>query len=126
MAAFVYRIMSKEEWHTIQSQEFYLPEELKTDGFVHLSCLHQVIEVANFIAAEQENMLLLKMATAGLHDLRSEDLYGYGQDFPHLYGPLPLSAVVQVLSLEWKEGTFHLPESPPAQHLVFDQAQRLP
>lgn len=126
MAAFVYRIMSKAEWTCIQNQEFYIPEELKTDGFVHLSFLHQVIEVANFIAAEQENMLLLQLSTENLQDLRSEDLYGYEQNFPHLYGPLPLSAVVQVLPLEWKEGTFHLPESPPAQHLVFDQTQRLP
>ncbi|WP_188999936.1 DUF952 domain-containing protein [Deinococcus roseus] len=113
MSDWVYRIMPAREWQEIQTCSAYQPDELEKDGFIHLSCLHQVVEVANFICAGRTDMLLLQLDVAHLQDLRSEDLYGYQQDFPHLYGPLPLQAVQQVHPLIWKENTFVLPETSP-------------
>ena len=110
----VYRIMPASEWEQIQNFSAYTPDELEKDGFIHLSYLHQVIEVANFLYEGQHDLLLLQIEAAKLTDLRSEDLYGYEQDFPHLYGPLPLDAVQSVHSLIWNQDTFVLPETLPA------------
>lgn len=113
MFDWVYRIMPAREWEHIQNFPEYVPKELETDGFIHLSYLHQVIEVANFLDEGQHDLLLVQIATAKLTDLRSEDLYGYEQEFPHLYGPLPLDAVQGVHSLIWNQATFELPETLP-------------
>jgi len=40
-----------------------------------------------------------------------EDLYNAGQDFPHIYGPLNLDAVIKVVAFPPEaDGTFTLPE----------------
>jgi uncharacterized protein (DUF952 family) len=35
-------------------------------------------------------------------EIRYEDLYDAGQEFPHIYGPLNLDAVVDVLAVDDK------------------------
>ena len=42
--------------------------------------------------------------------IRFEDCYQSGQKFPHVYGPLPVEAVIQVLDFEpGPDGCFALP-----------------
>ena len=63
------------------------------DGFIHLSTAAQVCETAARHFAGQGDLLLIAVDAEALGTaLRYEPSRG-GDLFPHLYGPLPLSAV---------------------------------
>jgi uncharacterized protein (DUF952 family) len=70
------------------------------DGFIHLSTAAQVRETARLHFARAAGLLLVALSTDALErlDLRWEPSRG-GDLFPHLYGDLPLSAVVWVRPL---------------------------
>lgn len=63
------------------------------DGYIHFSTAHQARETAAKHFAGQEDLLLVAVDEAALGEgLRYEPSRG-GDLFPHLYGPLPLTAV---------------------------------
>ncbi|MDE1568759.1 DUF952 domain-containing protein [Aquabacter sediminis] len=69
------------------------------DGYIHFSTAAQVAETARKHFAGQGDLLLVAVdATALAEGLRWEVSRG-GALFPHLYGPLPLSAVLWVKPL---------------------------
>lgn len=90
--------------HLVPSDEFdgddpapYTPASLEAEGFVHCSRPEQVAGTARLLFAGHDDLLLLvidprRLAAA----VRHEDLYGIGQDFPHVYGPVPRAAIVEV------------------------------
>lgn len=66
-------------------------------GFVHCSFAHQLAATATRFYADLDEVLVLEVDPTRLTDeVRVEDLHGTGEAFPHLYGPLPLDAVVAV------------------------------
>ena len=71
----------------------------RSDGFIHFSTADQVAETAARHFGGQERLLLIAVDGRALGDaLRYEPSRG-GALFPHLYGPLPLSAVAWVKPL---------------------------
>lgn len=93
----IYRMLSKKDWELNRDKEFYEPDELMKDGFIHFSFKHQLIEVANAVYQEFDELIVLEVDSEKLlnsEELKVEDLFNYGQDYPHLYGPLNISAIV--------------------------------
>lgn len=76
----------------------YAPDSLETEGFVHCSSVDQVAGTARLLFAGTEDLLLLVIDARRLGgtEVRWEDTYGIGQTFPHLYGPIPRDAIVEV------------------------------
>ncbi|RYZ05227.1 MAG: DUF952 domain-containing protein [Myxococcales bacterium] len=110
---FVYRLLSIAAWQRAQSEGHFLGSEHdERDGFIHLSTAEQVAETAARHYARQPSLLLLWVKTAELGaSLRFEPSRG-GALFPHLYGPLPVSAVerAEPLSLD-VEGNHRFPSA---------------
>ena len=77
----------------------YRAPSLAEEGFIHLSTADQVAGVASGRYTEVEDLILLHIVAAELDAVRWEDLYGHG-DFPHQYGPIPLSAIIEQTSYE--------------------------
>lgn len=96
----LYKILSPEEWEAAQRQGRFDGSAVDlADGYIHLSAANQVVETAAKHFAGKENLLLVAVDGARLGDsLRWEPSRG-GQLFPHVYGPLPLDAVVAVQPL---------------------------
>ncbi len=95
----------------------YRPASLAAEGFVHCSTPAQVLGPANALFRGQTGLVLLVLDAAKVvAPVVYEDLYGHGAAFPHVYGPLNLSAVTDVLPFEpGPDGTFSLPAGlPPA------------
>lgn len=70
------------------------PVDLK-DGFIHFSTAAQLPETLRLHFAGQGDLALLAIRTADIAaNLRWEPSRG-GRLFPHLYAPLPMSAVVR-------------------------------
>jgi uncharacterized protein (DUF952 family) len=71
---------------------------LAETGFIHCSFRHQVAPVAGFVYADRrEPLVLLEIDPAKLGaPVKVEALDGAPDEFPHIYGPLPVTAVVAV------------------------------
>ena len=63
------------------------------DGFIHFSTAEQVDETAARHFAGQAGLLLVAVDAAALGDALKYEPSRGGALFPHLYAPLPLSAV---------------------------------
>ena len=71
---------------------------LEQQGFIHASLLHQVRTVGGFIYADTDDLVLLEIdpdrLTARVVFEPGEP--GATEEFPHIYGPVPVDAVVAV------------------------------
>ncbi|HEY4943021.1 MAG TPA: DUF952 domain-containing protein [Rhizomicrobium sp.] len=66
----------------------------KTDGFLHFSTGPQLAETLRLYYAGQHNLLLVAVEAEALGGaLKWEHAPSRGEDFPHLFAALPLSAV---------------------------------
>jgi uncharacterized protein (DUF952 family) len=81
------------EWASADAS--YTPVGFERDGFVHCSAPHQVAHVADRRFAGRTDLVLLTIEPPLLDaPVVWEDLEGEGEDFPHVYGPIPRSAVI--------------------------------
>lgn len=106
---FVYKIAPFDAWDTALEQGIYegAPVDLE-DGFIHFSTASQVRQTAAKHFAGQDNLMLIKVATApDARHYKMKPSRG-GDLFPHLYCPLPVSSAV-----EWQE----LPLGKDGQHM---------
>lgn len=90
----VYKICGREEWLEAQSGGAYRgnADDVR-DGFIHLSALDQVEGTLAKHYSGRTGLVLVAVDAAALGPaLRWEPSRG-GALFPHLYGPLPMSAV---------------------------------
>ncbi len=107
----IYHITTEEEWQTARSLGAYTADSLDSEGFIHCSTAGQVLGVANALFAGQVGLVLLAIDVTQLEaEVRYEDCYESGQQFPHIYGPLNLDAVAAVIPFPPQSGgTFVLP-----------------
>jgi uncharacterized protein (DUF952 family) len=92
----IYHMCRREEWEAAQATGLYHgSSQDRADGFIHFSTAGQVAESAAKHRAGQAGLVLLAVDAAALgNDLKWEASRG-GALFPHLYGPLPVSAVIR-------------------------------
>lgn len=78
--------------------ETYAPRGWESEGFVHCSDETQVVRTANRVFAGRRDLTLLEIDPELLSaDLVWEDTAGAGEEFPHIYGPIEVGAVVSAL-----------------------------
>lgn len=66
----------------------------KADGFIHFSTASQLAETLRLYYAGQDGLLLIAVDDSVMGPaLKWEHAPSRGEDFPHLFAPLPLSAV---------------------------------
>ncbi|MFE9763438.1 DUF952 domain-containing protein [Streptomyces sp. NPDC005808] len=79
---------------------------LQEVGFIHCSLRHQLPAVAAFVygsyAGPDELVVLVIDAERLGAPVRYEAMEAGGEEFPHIYGPIPVEAVVAVE--EWRPG----------------------
>jgi uncharacterized protein (DUF952 family) len=99
----VYHITEGASWAGARTAGEYAPSSLAVEGFIHASTREQVVETANLFYARQDGLVLLCIDPAKLTaPLKREAPANSGHRdgaglFPHIYGPLNLDAVTQVL-----------------------------
>jgi len=109
MTATLYHMCRAEEWQAAQATGLYPgSSQDREDGFIHFSTALQVKESAAKHRAGQHGLLLLSVDAAALGvALKWEPSRG-GQLFPHLYGPLPVSAVTRAEPLPLGADGLHI------------------
>lgn len=96
----IYKIASLPAWRAAEAEgEFRGAPVDRADGFIHFSTSEQVRETARRHFAGAADLVLVTVDPSRLGGaLRWEPSRG-GALFPHLYGPLPMAAVVSVAPL---------------------------
>ena len=94
---FIYHITSLSTWQNALEKGIYNGETLESEGFIHCSTREQVAGSANRHFKGQTGLVLLQIDPQRLQSpVRSENLVGGTDLFPHIYGPVNLEAVNQV------------------------------
>ena len=92
----VFHIIDTAAWRHAQDAGEVRPPSLSDEGFVHCSFADQVAGTLARHFDGVQGLLVLEFDPAALSSVRVEDSHGSGQAFPHVYGPLPVTAVIGV------------------------------
>jgi uncharacterized protein (DUF952 family) len=99
----IFHITSRGAWSEAQAKDAYTADSLAAEGFIHCSDADQVTWVANQRFHGRQDLVLLRIDPARLGcEVRYENLEGGEQIFPHVYGPIPVAAVVDVVDFRPK------------------------
>ena len=108
----IYCIISEEEWAEAKTRGAFEPESLESEGFIHCSYPRQLIRVANKHFFNRKKLIIACIHRSKLPcKVVDEDLYQLNDLYPHIYGPLLIEAVYDVVPFSCKaDGTFDLPD----------------
>lgn len=106
----IYKLFRGAEWAAAQAQSRFSgsPADIK-DGFIHFSTAAQAAETAAKYFAGESGLVLAEIDPDRLEAPLAWEPSRGGALFPHLYGALPLSAVVR---------TWVLPLAPDGSHAL--------
>lgn len=90
--------LKKSNFEKIKNDEFYGDQSVMADGFIHCSDPVNFHKVArNFKKVTEDLVFLVIDSTRVIPKVIWEDDGGYGTEYPHIYGKLNMSAVINVL-----------------------------
>ena len=95
MPTTIYKICENALWREAERAGLFrgAPVDAR-DGFIHFSTAAQVRETAPRHFAGAADLMLIAVETAALGGALRWEVSRGGDLFPHLYGPLPLAAVL--------------------------------
>ena len=105
-----FKVLTAVELAELEGGSFAGSADDQRDGFIHLSTAAQLTATVDKHFANGDHLYVAEIDLEALGDaIRWEPSRG-GEDFPHLYGPLPLDAVVAYSPLErGEDGQVKLP-----------------
>ena|SRR5258705_13450094 len=96
----IYHVTTNADWLAAKEAGFYTAPSLAIEGFIHCSQAHQVAGVLERYFEGQTGLLQLVIDT---DKLTSKYVFDWSPSmadtFPHVYGPINLSAVTEVIVL---------------------------
>jgi uncharacterized protein (DUF952 family) len=107
----IYHFCPQADWTVAQQAGRYTAESLATAGFIHCSSRAQAHLPANALAHGRTDLVLLHidedlLPTPAVWE-QGDPPHPDGWLFPHVYGPIPLTAVVAVTPFKpTPDGTF--------------------
>lgn len=107
----IFHLTSQHEWHDAKSKGEYKPADFDREGFIHCSYGTQLVAVANRRFRGRTDLQVLVIDPMKLKTpVINENLEGGSECFPHIYGTLPIEAVVESLPFPCDvDGYFSLP-----------------
>jgi uncharacterized protein (DUF952 family) len=106
----ILHIATRSDWDEALAAGEYRADTLATEGFIHASTREQVLGVADARFRGQRGLVLLVIEPTRVRaDLRWEESEPGEAPFPHLYGPLNVDAVVDVVAFDEGPEGFVLP-----------------
>lgn len=93
---FIYHIVLPDVWERFKSRPSYQPESLTTEGFIHCSYPSQLESVLKRYYSSVGKVLILKIDTDKLLSKLVKEPSTNDEMYPHIYGRLNITAVVDV------------------------------
>lgn len=90
-----YKILTAEQWAQFQDEGIFqgAPVDL-ADGYIHLSATEQLQGTLDKHFAGQTGLVIAEVDLAALGDVVKWEVSRGGALFPHIYGILPMTAVL--------------------------------
>lgn len=89
----IYHLAEPGDWAA--SIDEYRAPSLETEGFIHCATADQLADVAQRHYRDHNDLILLALDPDSLEGaVVYEDLYELGEEYPHVYGPIPTAAVL--------------------------------
>ena len=108
MNPIIYKIATRELWREAEEKGVFDGAPIDhADGYIHFSTAEQAQETAAKHFKGQDDLLLIAIDADQLGEKLVYEPSRGGQLFPHLYAPLPLSAVRWVKPLPINEDGSH-------------------
>jgi len=96
----IYHVTTKAAWEQALQNGFYETASLHTEGFIHNSTQQQVSGVLDRYYKNATDLLLLHIDESKLTSpLKYELAPSVKEEFPHIFGPINLDAVVETEGL---------------------------
>ncbi len=93
----IYHFADLEAWEKALDTGFYKPPSLKSEGFIHCCFKRQMEAVVRRHFPGQTELLTLHIVERRIKELYKEEyVEAAGENYPHVYGPLPILAVEDV------------------------------
>jgi uncharacterized protein (DUF952 family) len=111
----IFHITEPHQWQEASERGSYEQStrdaSLADVGYVHCSFARQVDTVANYLYADwTDDLVLLEIDVQRVGSpIRVENLDGGTEEFPHIYGAIPVAAVSRVHPLLRSDGRWQLP-----------------
>ena len=94
-------ITAAHEWFTAQPSGNYAATSLKDEGFIHCCLPEQVPSILKRYFDGKKELVKLIIETDRLH---SQLIYEWSpsvqETFPHIYGPINVDAVIEVIKVD--------------------------
>lgn len=98
--AIIYHVTTVAEWKTAQQKGSYESASLAAEGFIHCSQEQQITGVLERYFKGKTDLVKLVIDTDKLTSRYVFDWSPSAADtFPHIYGPINLEAVIDVMSI---------------------------
>ena len=96
----IYKLLARADWVAASALGTYGGSEVdRADGFIHFSTAEQVRETARKHFHGVAELVLLEVDAEALGAPVTWEPSRGGDLFPHLYGPMPASAVLRVRAI---------------------------
>ena len=110
----IFRLVTRQEWQeAVRSGAYQGAPHDHADGFIHFSSAAQVEETAHLHYRDQDDVMVLTVDAERLNGAVEWEPSRGGELFPHLYGTVPVEAVLAAEPLDRdREGGFIFPTRP--------------
>lgn len=90
----IYHVTTPDAWRNAIEEGAYSAPSLKDEGFIHCSRREQIAGVLERYYSGKSGLILLHIREEMLGDkLKFEYADSVAEEFPHVYGPIPVGAV---------------------------------
>lgn len=94
----IYHIAACSDWESMKNSNEYSIETLEKEGFIHCSKWEQLPATIKRYFANRDDIVLLKIDTKRLNAPLIYEAASDGSGFfPHAFGPINTSSVIQIL-----------------------------
>jgi len=99
-----YKLVDRREWDAARASGAYHGSAVdRADGYIHMSTAAQLAETARRHYAGLGSLMLVEVSLTALGEALHWEPSRGGDLFPHLYGPLPVTAVRSERTLAVRE-----------------------
>ncbi len=113
-AHMIYHLARMKEWESWVEDSQYKPPSLLEEGFIHCSRKDDLVETARSWFGDEDTLVVLCIVPQDItSEIRYESSPGRTALMPHIFGPVPLSAIHSMLILSRDAlGNYSFQESP--------------
>jgi uncharacterized protein (DUF952 family) len=110
----IYHLARMKEWETWVQDSLYQPPSLMEEGYIHCSRKDDLVETARRWFGDEDNLVVLCIDPHLIPaEIRYEESAGRAAPMPHIFGPIPISAIQSIMILSRDDrGNYSFQESP--------------